>query len=323
MRAIVVTRYGGPDVLQVQQQPNPQARPGQVLVDAEAIGVNYRDIYERQGPGYGEDPPFVAGVEGAGTIVGVGGGVSELSVGDRVAWSAAQGSYADRVAVDAERAVPVPNGVSSELAAAALLQGMTAQYLATDTYPVRPGDDVLVHAGAGGVGLLLTQIVKQLGGRVIATTSTDEKAELAREAGAEETIGYDNFAEQVRELTGGEGVAVVYDGIGKTTFEGSLSSLKPRGYMVLYGAASGQAPPVEPRRLLGGGSLFFTRPTLQHYTLTRPELLGRASELFGWVVEGKVHVRIGGRYALEDASRAQGDLAARATTGKLILIPSL
>lgn len=322
MRAIVVTRYGGPDVLQVQQQPNPQARPGQVLVDAEAIGVNYRDIYERQGPGYGEDPPFVAGVEGAGTIVGVGGGVSELSVGDRVAWSAAQGSYADRVAVDAERAVPVPNGVSSELAAAALLQGMTAQYLATDTYPVRPGDDVLVHAGAGGVGLLLTQIVKQLGGRVIATTSTDEKAELAREAGAEETIGYDNFAEQVRELTGGEGVAVVYDGIGKTTFEGSLSSLKPRGYMVLYGAASGQAPPVDPRRLLGGGALFFTRPSLQHYTLSRSELLGRASELFRWIAEGKVEVRIGGRYALEDARRAQEDLVARATTGKLILRPS-
>jgi NADPH2:quinone reductase len=321
MRAIVVKGYGGPDVLELHEQPEPTARPGQVLVGAEAIGVNYRDIYERQGPGFGEEPPFVAGVEGAGTITAVGEEVSGLSVGDRVAWSAAQGSYAERVVVDAGRTVPVPDGVSSELAATALLQGMTAHYLATDTFPVQPGDDVLVHAAAGGVGLLLTQIVKLRGGRVIATTSTSDKAKLARENGANETIAYENFAERVRELTGGEGVAVVYDGIGKSTFEDSLLSLKPRGYMVLYGAASGQAPPVEAGRLLSGGSLFFTRPSLQHYTLTRSELLGRAGELFGWIAERKVEVRIGGRYALEDASKAQRDLAGRATTGKLILTP--
>jgi NADPH2:quinone reductase len=322
MRAIVVTRYGSPEVLQLQEQPEPEPQPGQVLVEAEAIGVNYRDIYERQGPGYGDEPPFVAGVEGAGTIAAVGEGVRELSVGDRIVWNASQGSYAERVVVDAEGAILVPDGVSTELAAAALLQGMTAQYLATDTYSVQPGDDVLVHAAAGGVGLLLTQVVKLHGGRVIATTSTNHKANLARENGADETIGYENFAERVRELTGGEGVAVVYDGIGKATFEDSLSSLKPRGYMVLYGAASGQAPPVDPRRLLGGGALFFTRPSLQHYTLSRSELLGRASELFRWIAEGKVEVRIGGRYALEDARRAQEDLVARATTGKLILRPS-
>lgn len=321
MRAIVVTRFGGPDVLQLQDQPEPQAHPGQILVDAEAIGVNYRDIYERQGPGYGGEPPFVAGVEGAGTITGIGEGVNDLSVGDRVAWSDAQGSYAERVVVDAQRAVVVPDAVSSELAAAALLQGMTAHYLTTDTYPVQRGDDVLVHAAAGGVGLLLTQMVKLRGGRVIASTSTDDKAKLARQTGADETIGYDNFAARVRELTGGEGVAVVYDGIGKTTFEDSLSSLKPRGYMVLYGAASGQAPAVEAGRLLSGGSLFYTRPTLAHYTLTRSELLGRASDLFGWIAEQKVEVLIGGRYPLEDASRAQEDLSARATTGKLILTP--
>ncbi|MGH2820033.1 MAG: quinone oxidoreductase family protein, partial [Actinomycetota bacterium] len=228
---------------------------------------------------------------------------------------------AERVAVDAARTVPVPEGVSGELAAAALLQGMTAHYLTSDTYAVQPGDDVLVHAAAGGVGLLLTQIVKLRGGRVIATTSTDAKAQLAGEAGADETIGYENFSERVHELTEGRGVAVVYDGVGKATFEGSLSSLRPRGYMVLYGAASGQAPPVEARRLLGGGSLFFTRPSLQHYTLTRPDLLRRASDLFGWIAEGRVEVRIGGRYGLEDAARAQRDLSGRATTGKLILIP--
>lgn len=321
MRAIVVTDYGDPDVLRLQDLPEPHAGPGQVLVDTEAIGVNYRDIYERQGPGYGGQPPFVAGVEGAGTITEVGQGVDDLSVGDRVAWSDAQGSYAEQVVVDAKKAVPVPEGVSSELAAAALLQGMTAHYLATDTYPVQAGDDVLVHAAAGGVGLLLTQIVKLRGGRVIATTSTEEKAKLAREAGADETIGYGDFAARVHELTEGKGAAVVYDGIGKTTFEDSLSSLRPRGYMVLYGAASGQAPAVEAVRLLSGGSLFYTRPSLIHYTLTRAELLRRASDVFGWIADRRIEVLIGGRYPLEDAARAQEDLAGRATTGKLILTP--
>lgn len=322
MRAMVVTEYGGPEVLALQELPEPEAKPGQVVVATDAIGVNFRDIYERQGPGYGDDPPFVAGVEGVGVVTGVGEGVSSPSVGERVVWSDAQGSYAERVAVDAERAVPVPDPVSSEVAAAVLLQGMTAQYLATDTYPVQPGDSVLVQAAAGGVGRLLTQVVKLRGGRVIATTSTPEKAELAREAGADETIGYDDLPERVRELTNGEGVAVVYDGIGKSTFENGLSSLRPRGYMVLYGAASGQPSPVAPTRLLAGGSLFFTRPTLKDYTSTRSELLRRAGEVFDWVAERKIDVRVGGRYTLEEADKAQAALAARATTGKLLLLPA-
>jgi NADPH2:quinone reductase len=321
MRAIVVTGYGGPEVLELQERPGPEAQPGQVVVTTDAIGVNFRDVYERQAPGYGGEPPFVAGVEGAGTVTGVGEGVSSPAVGERVVWSAAQGSYAEQVAVDAERVVPIPDQVSSEVAAAVLLQGMTAHYLTTDTYAVQPGDDVLVHAAAGGVGLLLTQVVKRHGGRVIATTSTPEKAELAREAGADVTIGYEGFPERVRDLTNGDGVAVVYDGIGKSTFEDGLSSLKPRGYMVLYGAASGQPSPVAPTRLLAGGSLFFTRPTLQDYTSTRADLLRRASDILGWVAEEKIDVRIGGRYALEEAGKAQTDLSSRATTGKLVLSP--
>jgi NADPH2:quinone reductase len=321
MRAIVVTGYGGPEVLELQERPGPEAQPGQVVVTTDAIGVNFRDVYERQGPGYGDEPPFVAGVEGAGTVTDVGEGVSSPTVGERVVWSAAQGSYAERVAIDAQRVVPIPDKVSSEVAAAVLLQGMTAHYLASDTYAVQRGDDVLVHAAAGGVGRLLTQIVKLRGGRVIATTSTPEKAELASGAGADETIGYEDLPERIRELTNGEGVAVVYDGIGKSTFEDGLSSLKRRGYMVLYGAASGQPSPVAPTRLLAGGSLFFTRPTLQDYTSTRSDLLRRAGEVLDWVAEGKIAVRIGGRYALEEAGGAQRDLSARATTGKLLLFP--
>src|ERR687885_396474 len=219
MRAIVVTRAGGPEVLEARDEPDPQPGKGQLLVELEAVGVNFRDIYEREGVGgYTNEPPFVAGAEGAGTVAAVGEGVGEFAVGDRVAWSAAPGSYAERVVVDEARAVPVPDGVSTEVAAAALLQGMTAHYLAIDTYPVQPRDPVLVHAAAGGVGLLLTQIVNLRGGRVIATCSTEEKAELARGAGADQVLGYENFAHEARELTGG-GVAVVYDGIGRATFD--------------------------------------------------------------------------------------------------------
>jgi NADPH2:quinone reductase len=292
-----------------------------VLVDVEAVGVNFRDIYEREGVGgYTNDPPFVAGAEGAGTVAAVGEGVGGFSVGDRVAWSNAQGSYAERVAVDAERAVPVPEGVSTDVAAAALLQGMTAHYLALDTYPVKSGDPVIVHAAAGGVGLLLTQIVRLRGGRVIATTSSPEKAALATGAGAHHVIGYDGFAEQARELAGG-GVAAVYDGVGAATFDESLASLRPRGYMVLYGAASGPVPPVDPQRLNQAGSVFLTRPSLPHYTATRHELLARAREVFGWIADRRLDVRIGGRYPLEQARQAQEDLAARKTTGKLLLTP--
>jgi NADPH2:quinone reductase len=229
MRAIVVTRRGGPEVLELRDEPDPHPGPGQLLVDVEAVGVNFRDIYEREGVGgYASVPPFVAGAEGAGTVAAVGDGVHEFTIGDRVAWSAAPGSYAERVVVDEAKAVPVPDGVSAEVAAAALLQGMTAHYLAIDTYPVQSGDPVLVHAAAGGVGLLLTQIVKLRGGRVIATTSTPEKAELARGAGADHVIGYDDFADEARELAGRAGVAVVYDGIGQATFDQSLRAQRPR-----------------------------------------------------------------------------------------------
>ena len=243
-----------------------------------------------------------------------------MGTGERVAWSNAPGSYAEQVVVDADAAVPVPDGIATEVAAAVMLQGSTAHYLATSTYPIQAGDTVLVHAAAGGVGLLLTQIAKRRGGRVIATTSTDEKAQLARGAGADETIGYEGFAERARELTGGEGVAAVYDGIGAATFDESLAALRPRGYMVLYGAASGQPPPVEIAKL-NAGSLFLTRPTLTHYGREGDELRMRSADLFGWIAAGELDVRIGARYPLEDAARAQADLASRATTGKLLLTP--
>ena len=320
MQAVVVTGTGGPEVLEIRDEPSPEVGPGRLLVDVEAAGVNYRDIYEREG-GYGGTPPFVAGVEGAGTVASVGEGVTEFAAGDRVAWSAAPGSYTEQIAVEANLAVPVPDGMSTELAAASLLQGMTAQYLASTAYPVQPDDNVVVHAAAGGVGLLLTQIVAMRGGRVIATTSTDEKAQLARDAGANEVIGYEGFSERVRALTDGEGAAVVYDGVGKATFDDSLASLRPRGYMVLYGAASGRVPPFDPMRLEAGGSLLLTRPSLRHYAARREELLERAGEVFGWIADGKLDVRIGARYRLDEARRAQEDLAGRKTTGKLLLLP--
>ena len=321
MRAIVVTRHGGPEVLELQDRPAPTPGPGQLLVDVEAAGVNYRDVYEREGGGaHAADTPHPAGVEGAGTVAAAGDGVAGFAPGDRVAWSNAPGSYAEQVLVDADAAVALPEGISTELAAAVMLQGSTAHYLATSTYPIQAGDSVLVHAAAGGVGLLLTQIAKRRGGRVIATTSSDEKAALARAAGADETIGYEGFGERARELTGGEGLAAVYDGIGAATFDESLSALRPRGYMVLYGAASGPPPPVEIARL-NAGSLFLTRPTLAHYGREGDELRMRAGELLGWVAAGELDVRIGGRYPLADAARAQADLESRATTGKLILTP--
>jgi NADPH:quinone reductase len=316
MRAVVVTRLGGPEVLEVLDVPEPQAGPGQLLVDVEVAGVNYRDIYERERVG---DPPLIAGVEGAGIVAAVGEGVTEAAVGDRVGWANAPGSYAERVVVDAAKAVPVPEGVSSELAAAALLQGMTAHYLAASTYPIQRGDTVLVHAAAGGVGLLLTQIAKLRGARVIATTSSDDKARLAAGAGADEVIGYEGFGERVHELTRGEGAAAVYDGIGRATFDESLGCLGRRGVMVLYGSASGPVEPFDPMRLQSAGSVFLTRPTLFHYTATRAELLERAGEVFGWIASGELDVRIGGRYPLEDAARAQEDLQARRTTGKLVI----
>jgi NADPH:quinone reductase len=311
MRAVLIRSHGGPEVLEVAEVPPPEPGPGQLLVDVAAVGVNFRDVYERKG-NYGGNLPAIIGAEAAGTVVGS---------GERVAWVAAAGSYAEQVAVGADRVVPVPEGVSDELAAAALLQGITAQYLCTSTHEVQPGETVLVHAAAGGVGSLVTQVATMLGARVIATTSTDEKAQLARDAGASEVVAYDGFADRVQELTDGTGVDVVYDGVGAATFDGSLASLRPRGDMVLFGAASGRVPPFDPMRLEDGGSLYLTRPSIRHYTATRDELLARAADVFGLIAEGKLDVRIGGRYPLEDARRAHEDLEGRRTTGKLVLVP--
>ena len=311
MRAVRISRHGGPEVLEVVDVPAPEARPGQLLVDVAAVGVNYRDVYERNGS-YGGDLPAIIGIEGAGTVV---------ESGERVAWVSAPGSYSEQVAVDVERAVPVPDGVDDDVAGAALLQGITAHFLSTSTHRIERGENVLVHAAAGGVGLLLTQIAAMRGGRVIATTSTDEKAQLAREAGASEVIGYEGFAERVKELTDGVGVDVVYDGVGAATFDESLASLRPRGDMVLSGAASGRVPPFDPMRLESGGSLHLTRPAIRHYTATREELLQRAGDVLGWIADGQLEIRIGGRYPLSEARRAHEDLEGRRTTGKLILVP--
>jgi NADPH2:quinone reductase len=310
MRAIVFERNGGPEVLEVKDVPAPEPGPDEVLIDVEAVGVNYRDVYERRGGGYGSPPPAIIGVEGAGQI---------HDTGERVAWANVAGSYAEQIAAPREKLVPVPDSVSTEVAAAALLQGMTAYYLATDSYPIHPGDWVLVHAGAGGVGLLLTQIVKLHGGRVIATTSTDEKARLAREAGADEAIGYDGFAERAKEISHG-GVAAVYDGIGKATFLDGFKALGPTGRMILYGAASGPPDPIDPGMLVAG-SWFVQRPTLHTYTRTPDLLHARGRALFELIEGGKLEVRIGARYPLEQARQAQEDLEGRRTTGKLLLTP--
>jgi NADPH2:quinone reductase len=320
MRAVIAERHGGPDVFTVVQRDAPAPGPGQLLVDVAAAGVNFADIYRREGrPPYSGEVPYVPGMEGAGTVAAAGPGADGPRVGDRVAWTDAA-SYAEQVIVPAGQVVPVPDDVDLEVAAAVLLQGMTAHYLSSDTYPVAEGDPVVVHAAAGGVGLLLTQMVAARGGVVIATTSSPEKAELARQAGARHLADYGNFGAVTREVTGGAGAAAVYDGVGQATFDASLAALRPRGYMVLYGAASGPVPPLDPLRLLAGGSLFLTRPTLASYIATPDELRHRAGDLFRWIREGTLTVRIGGRYPLDQAARAHEDLAGRRTTGKLILL---
>jgi NADPH:quinone reductase len=321
MRAVVVRENGGSEVLEYTDVDEPTAGPGQLLVDVAAAGVNYIDTYQREGR-YPVRTPFVLGIEGAGTVRAVGSGVTGVEAGDRVAWKDTLGSYAERVVIDAEAAVPVPDSVPAETAAAILLQGLTAHYLATSTYPVQPGDWVVVHAAAGGVGLLLTRIVKIRGGHVLATTSTPEKAALAERAGADETTTYESFSKRARDLTAGDGVVCVYDGVGRATFDASLDALRPRGLMALFGAASGPVPPVDPQLLNAKGSLFLTRPTLKHYTLTREEMLARTDELMGWISAGELDVHIGARYPLSDARRAHDDLEGRRTTGKLLLLPS-
>jgi NADPH2:quinone reductase len=320
MDAIRVEACGGPDVLTLAQTEPPEPGPGQVLVQLAAIGVNYADTYHRSGL-YPSQLPFTPGTEGAGTVVAVGPDESSPKVGDRVAGNNFAGSYAQFALAQADRVIPVPDATSDEIAAAALLQGMTAHYLLFDSYPVRAGDTVLVHAAAGGMGLLLTQWATALGARVIGTVSTPEKEKLARQAGAADIIGYDDVAAQVRRLTGGEGVPAVYDGVGQATFDGSLASLRPHGVLVLYGQASGPVPPFEVSRLAAGGSLYVQRPTLGHYVATREDLLRRASAVLDKVADGSLHITIGGRYPLAEAARAHEDLQSRRTTGKLLLIP--
>ncbi len=320
--AVVVRTTGGPEVLELDRIGAPAPGAGELVVAVGAAGVNYIDTYHRRGL-YPRELPFVPGAEGAGVVVAVGADVTGFAEGDHVAWADAPGSYAQQVVVPASSAFPVPDGVDDDTAAAAMLQGLTAHYLVTSTYPVKPGDTVLVHAAAGGVGLLLVQLAKSRGGKVIATVSTPEKEALAREAGADEVVRYTetDFAEAVADLTGGAGVAAVYDGVGRTTFDGSLSCLARRGVLALFGAASGPVPPVDPQRLNAAGSVFLTRPTLAHHIATPEEFRWRCDELFSAIAGGRVSVRVGGRYPLADARRAHEDLEARRTTGKLLLEP--
>jgi NADPH2:quinone reductase len=321
MEAIEVRAFGGPEVLVAAEVPLPEPGPGQVRVALAATGVNFVEVYHREGR-VDRPLPFVPGTEGAGTVSAVGDGVDGVRVGDRVASVDLAGSYAAEALVAADRVVAVPDGVDTEVAAAALLQGLTAHYLLHDSYPVRPGDTVLVHAAAGGMGLLLTQLATRLGATVIGTVSTSDKERLAREAGAAEVIRYTerDIVDEVRRITGGAGVAGVYDGVGRDTFDASLASLRPRGTLVLYGAASGRVPPFDPQRLEPAGSVFLTRPTLRHHIVERSELDRRASDLFGWIAAG-LTVRVHDRYPLGSARRAHEDLQARRTTGKLLLVP--
>ena len=319
MRAIQIDRFGGPEVLKVAEVEEPRPGPNSVLVEASFAGVNFTDCNHRAGIRSGA-LPVVPGIEGAGRVARLGKGVKGLAVGDRVAWKAAPRSYASRVIVSASEAVVIPEDISEEIAAAAILQGLTAQYLATSTFPIAPGESVLVHAGAGGVGLCLIQFLTAAGVRVLTTTSSEEKAHLAEEAGAEVVIRYDavDFAPVVRELTGGEGVSVVYDGVGKTTFDGSFASLAPLGCLVLYGTASGPVEPLDLARL-GAGSLYVTRPSLPNYTRTRDELDRRAAALFGAIKNGAMRIHIGARLPLEEASKAHELLESRRSSGKVVL----
>jgi len=319
-KAVQITQHGGPEVLGYTDVEVRSPGDGELLVDVAVAGVNYIDTYYRTGA-YSAELPFTVGVEGAGVVRDAGQDTAGFAVGDRVAWTMTPGSYAQQAVVPASAAVKVPNGVLDETAAAVLLQGLTAHYLLTSVYAVQPGDAVLVHAAAGGTGSLITQYAKSLGARVFGTTSTPEKRELALAAGAEEVFGYDDFAEQARALTDGVGVAAVYDGVGKTTFDGSLASLRPRGTLALFGAASGPVPPFDPQRLNAAGSVFLARPTLKHFIATRDELDWRAGDVFAALAAGRLEVRIGGRYPLADAAKAHEDLESRRTVGKLLLLP--
>jgi NADPH:quinone reductase len=323
MKAIRVHTPGGPEALQFDEVPDPTPREGEAVVRIEAAGVNFIDVYFRTGLYKSPSHPFTLGQEGAGTVAAVGPGVTEVAVGDRVAYTAVQGSYAELAVVPAARLVKLPEGVSARQGAAAMLQGMTAHYLACNTYPLKPGDTCLVHAAAGGVGQLLCQIAKLRGARVFGTVSTEEKARIAREAGADEVIFYteQDFAAEVKRLTEGRGVQVIYDGVGRTTFDKGLDSLARRGTMALFGASSGPVGPFDPQILNAKGSLFLTRPSLGHYIATREELLERAGDILGWIAEGKLRLSIDREVPLEKAAEAHRALEARETKGKVLLIP--
>lgn len=322
MKAIQIAAIGGPEVLQLAELPIPEPGPGQVLIRIEAIGVNFVEVYFRKGT-YKSSLPFIPGSEAAGTIEELGPGVTGFSAGDAVASVSVMGSYAEYALVPAAQLVKVPDGLSPEKAAAAMLQGMTAHYLAYSVFPLKPEQTALVHAGAGGVGLLLTQIAVRLGARVITTVSSEAKAELSREAGASDVILYteQDVEQEVKRLTGGKGVDVVYDSVGKTTFDASLNCLRPRGMLALFGASSGPVPPFDPIQLSSKGSLFITRPTLWHYVATRAELEWRAGDVLGWASSGELNLRTEHVFSLDDAAKAHTDLESRKTTGKILLEP--
>lgn len=322
MRAVRIHQFGGPEQMALEELPTPEPGAGQAQIRVAAAGVNYSEVGQRTG-GRGGDLPLTMGREGAGTVEALGSGVNQVAIGDRVVWSGVPGAYATHAIVPAERLAPIPAGLSFEQAAASLLQGMTAHYLACTTFPLSPGQSCLVHAAAGGVGLLLCQIAKRRGARVIGTVSTEAKAALARAAGADEVILYSqqDFETEVKRLTDGRGVNVVYDAVGKDTFEKSLRCLTRRGMMVHYGEASGPVPPIQTRTLNTLGSVYLTRPSLIDYTFTRAELLERSAELLGWVLDGSLKLRIERTYPLTEATQAHLDLTGRRTAGKLLLIP--
>ena len=322
MKAIQVQKTGGPEVLTLVDLPVPKAKANEAVVKIAASGVNFIDVYFREGR-YPAALPFTDGQEASGTVTEAGGDVKSVKVGDRVAYSNVMGTYAEYAAVSADRLVRVPDKITDQQAAAAMLQGMTAHYLIYTTYPLKKGEAALIHAAAGGVGLLLVQMAKNLGAHVIGTVGTEEKAKLAREAGADEVIVYatQDFEAETKRLTGGKGVHVVYDGVGKSTFEKGLNVLRPRGYMVLFGGASGPVPPFDPIVLSQKGSLFVTRPSLVHYVAQREKLEQRSGDVFAMVATGKLKLRISKTYKLEDVQQAHRDLEGRKTTGKILLVP--
>ena len=322
MKAIRVQSPGGQDVLKYEEVSDPKHGPGQVLVKLHAIGVNFIDVYHRTGL-YKLPLPFTPGMEGSGVVESVGTDVTEVQLGDRVAYAMAVGAYAELAVVPSWQLVKIPATMDFSSAAAVMLQGMTAHYLTHSTYAIQPGDTILVHAAAGGAGLLIAQMAKRCGARVIGTVSTEEKARLARSAGVDEVILYTqaDFEAEVKRLTEGKGLPVVYDSVGKTTYEKSLNCLRPRGMMVLFGQSSGAVPPIDPGILAAKGSLYLTRPSLGHYSATREELVSRADDVIGWVSKGELKLRIEKTFALSDAAEAHRELESRRTTGKLLIIP--